>query len=147
MASASGGGTMPFWKCYYHAVWSTDKREPMITPAIEQVIFATIKRKSTELQCPILAINSTVDHIHVAVSIPPKLAAAEWIRHVKGLSTREVNAMFPDLPSSFKWQANYGLLTFGAKQLPFVTAYVERQKEHHATSTLELYLERIDDHE
>jgi putative transposase len=135
---------MPFWKCYYHAVWTTFHREPAITPQIEPVIIDTVKRKSSMLNCPILAISTVTDHIHIAVSITPGIAAAEWVRNVKGLSTREVNSLFPDLPSHFRWQKSYGLLTCGEKNLPFVVSYIERQKEHHANNTLEPYLERID---
>jgi hypothetical protein len=26
---------MPFWRLYYHIVWTTYKREPLITPGME----------------------------------------------------------------------------------------------------------------
>lgn len=136
---------MAFWKCYYHAIWSTRQREPLITPDLEPVIFDAIKRKSTELKCEVLAINGIADHIHVAVSIPPRLAAVSWIRHVKGLSSHEANEMFPNQPSIFRWQTSYGLLTFGAKNLPVVLAYIANQKTHHANNTVIPYLEQTDD--
>ncbi|MBZ0283665.1 MAG: IS200/IS605 family transposase [Anaerolineae bacterium] len=136
---------MPFWKCFYHAVWATANREPIITSAVETIIIATIQHKSHDLNCRIWAINSIADHIHIAVSIPPKLSPAEWIRNVKGLSTHEVNGTFPDLPSAFKWQTAYGLLTFGEKALPFVTAYIQNQKQHHAEGRIQPYLEQTDE--
>ena len=91
-----------------------------------------------------MAINMMPDHIHIAVRIPPKIAVAEWIGQVKGLSTHEVNAMFPDLEHPFAWQQGYGVLTFGAKRLPFVIDYIRRQQEHHAADTIEEYLEQMD---
>src|SRR5262245_45163088 len=106
---------MPFWKCYFHAIWATHQREAIITPAMETVILCAIQRKSSEMECEILEINGTADHIHIAVSIPPKIAAGEWIRSMKGLSSHEVNDAFPNLPTHFRWQGSYGLLTFGAK--------------------------------
>ena len=74
---------MPFWKCYYHAVWATIGRQPLLTLELETVVIETIKRKSNALDCPILAINGTADHIHIAVSITPGVSVAEWIRSVK----------------------------------------------------------------
>ena len=136
---------MPFWRCYYHIIWATKNRSLWITPQIEPVIFATIREKANELGTEILAMNTVPDHIHVAVSIPPKLAVAEWVKQMKGTSTRDVNAKFPDLETSFGWQQSYGVLTFGAKNSKFVVEYVERQKEHHANQTLQPYLEQIDD--
>jgi len=136
---------VPFWVCYFHAVWSTKNRTPLITPEIETVIIDAVGHKSAKMECQIMAINCVEDHIHVAVSIPPKVAAAEWIAQAKGLSTHEFNAMYPDLDPNFQWQGGYGALTFGAKRLPFVVDYIQRQKEHHAQATIEPYLERIDD--
>lgn len=136
---------MPFRVCYYHVVWSTHHREPWITPQIEPIVLNTIKRKSEELRSPVAAINCVNDHVHVAVSISTSIAVAEWVKQVKGLSAYEVNHIFPSLESLFRWQNGYGVLTFGAKNLPFVIQYIERQKEHHSSQTFESYMERMDD--
>ena len=135
---------MPFWKCYYHVVWATYQRTPLITPALEKVILEAVERKSNALECSVLAANTLPDHIHVAVNIPPKVAVADWVRNVKGLAAHEVNIMNPHLPQAFRWQGGYGVLTFGAKNLPLVMNYVQRQKEHHASETLQDYLEQLE---
>jgi len=136
---------MPFCKCYYHVIWGTEKREPLITAMVEPIVFEVIRRKSAALHSPILAINGIEDHIHVAVSIAPSVAVAEWIRSVKGLSTYEVNNQFLDAESRFRWQKSYGVLSYGEKHLPLVIRYIEHQKQHHADQTLQPYLERVDE--
>jgi putative transposase len=136
---------MPFWVCYYHVIWATKNRRPVITPEIETLILAVVRRKSTELDSPIMAVNGVDDHIHIAVSIPPKLAVTEWIQKIKGLSAYEVNAMFPDLAQTFTWQKGYGVLAFGATALERVVTYIDNQKLYHRDNHLEPYLERIDD--
>jgi putative transposase len=90
-------------------------------------------------------VNTVADHIHIAACIPPKLSIAEWVKSLKGASTRAVNDQLPDLEIAFGWQQSYGVLTFGAKNSKFVIEYIEHQKEHHAKGTLEAYLEQIDD--
>ncbi len=135
---------MAFWQCYYHVVWATKGREPIITPKIEETIIQAATEKSQTLDCAIQGINTVADHIHVAVCIPPKIAVAEWVRNIKGITAHEVNIMFPDLSERFRWQRGYGVLTFGAKMLPTVIGYIERQKEHHAENTVESYLEQIE---
>lgn len=135
---------MASWVCYYHIIWATKHRTPLISNPIEEVIFATIRRKSQILECPLLAINGIADHIHVAVSITPKLAVAEWVRHAKGLSTREINASFQNLEMPFRWQEGYHVLTYGKKNLDFVLDYIANQKTHHSQNTLEPYLEQLD---
>ncbi len=135
---------MPFRVCYYHVIWATKHRAPLITPEIESFIISTIERKSTEMNSPILALNSVADHIHVAVSISTSVAASQWIKQIKGVSAHDVNIEFPHLSTHFRWQQGYDVLTFGAKNLPFVTDYIARQKEHHNNNTFETYLERTD---
>jgi putative transposase len=137
--------TMPFRVCYYHVVWATKNREPLIVPEVEAVVLPAVVRKSTELDSPVLAINSAGDHVHVAVSISTRISVAEWVKNVKGFSAHEVNAILPQLGTPFHWQKGYGVLTFGTKALPLVSDYIARQKEHHSDNTLDLYLERIEE--
>lgn len=136
---------MPYWKCFYHAIWSTHHREAVITDALEKVIFEAIQSKTRSLNGEIFAINGIEDHIHIAVTFPPHIASAEWIRIVKGLSAHNVNGAFPNLENRFRWQRGYGLLTFGTNNLPFVVQYIEQQKTHHANKTTNDYLEHTDD--
>lgn len=134
---------MPFWKCYYHVIWATKNREAIITPAVEAVLFQAIRSRSEELRCSILAVNGTTDHVHVAVSIRPSLAVGDWVGQIKGGSSRAVNIALNDLETKFRWQADYGVLTFGSKHASFVIRYIENQKEHHRSGELQAYLERI----
>lgn len=136
---------MPFRVCYYHVVWTTKHRAPLITPDIEPIVISALTQKSIELNNPVHAVNCVEDHIHVAVSIAVTLPVSEWIRNVKGRTTHEVNALCPDLSTRFGWQDGYGILTFGAKQLPYVVNYITRQKEHHREGTFQPYLERLDE--
>ncbi len=136
---------MPFIATYYHVIWATYLRSPIITPKIEKVIFDAIRHKSQELKSPIWAINSVEDHIHIAVSISPRVAPAEWVRIMKGRSSCDVNQRYPSEDNGFQWQGGYGLLTFGKLRLPQVVEYIVKQKEHHATGEkLLAYLERSD---
>ena len=135
---------MSFWRCYYHVVWATKDRDPIITPKIEKIIIQAATEKSQELDCTIQAINTVVDHVHVAVCVTPRVAVAEWVRNIKGITAHEINAMYPDLSQRFRWQRGYGVLTFGAKMLPTITGYIARQKDYHAANTLEPYLEQIE---
>ena len=139
------GKDMPYIKCFYHAIWATKQRQPLINRQIEGLLFSTIRQKSLELRCPILELNAVEDHVHAAVCIVPNVAVAEWFRHVKGLSAHAINANFVDLETPFKWQEGYGLVTFGERNLSFVRDYIIRQKEHHSKDTTFPKLEQIED--
>jgi putative transposase len=136
---------MAFWRCYYHIVWTTKNREPAIAPQNEAILFAAIEDKSAALKCPVLAVNAVADHVHVAVCISPMLAIVDWVKNIKGVSSRAVNAALPEMASRFRWQNSYGVLTFGVKNQEFVLDYIARQKEHPANSTIQAYMEQTDE--
>ena len=133
------------WYCYYHFVWATKNRQPLILPHLENLIFDTIRQKTIELSShnQIYAINAMPDHIHVAISLYPNISISDWIKRVKGASSHAVNATYPDEEHRFRWQRGYSVHTYGAKVLPFVIGYIKNQKQHHADGNLEVYLEEI----
>lgn len=135
---------MAFWRCYYYVIRATKNCEALIYPQHENLIFEAIRRKSTELGCEVFGVNGMPDHIHVAVSMPPTLAIADWVKHVKGISSREWNAALPNLPLRFRWQDSYSVLTFGKRNLSFVLDYIAQQKEHHANNRVYAYLEHLE---
>lgn len=131
---------MPFWENYFHVVWATYRRTPMILPEHEAFITSNIRQKSADLKCPIHAINMMPDHVHIAVSIKPSLAQSEWVRQVKGFSARQMNEAY-NLDTHFQWQKSFGISTLGKNQLPIVLEYIENQKHRHANDDVYVALE------
>ncbi|NJL02953.1 MAG: IS200/IS605 family transposase [Spirulinaceae cyanobacterium SM2_1_0] len=138
---------MAFWRTYYHLVWATWKRQPLITPPRESDLYSYIFGKSDTLGCILHAIGGIENHIHLVVSIPPKLSVAEFVKAAKGSSAHHINGQGTATDLPLKWQRGYGVFTLGGKQLDEAKAYVERQKEHHAQGTLIPALERLQDEE
>jgi putative transposase len=133
-----------FLAAVYHVVWSTEKREPLITPSAEPVIQDFLQAKATALGGNVFAINGTADHVHMVVSIPPTIAVATFIGQVKGVASAKYNKRRRDADGRFSWQAQYGVFSFDGKRLSNIIAYVDRQKEHHAEGTTIPVLERYD---
>jgi putative transposase len=85
------------------------------------------------------------DHVHLAVSIPPKLAVADVVHRIKGSSSRALKESDKNSRDSWTgWQQEYGVLTFAERSLADVSAYVRDQKAHHAAGTLLRHFELID---
>jgi putative transposase len=129
---------MPYWRTFYHIVWTTKHRAPLITPDMEMVIFPSVTHRAQELGAVVYALNGVADHVHLVAAIPPRLAVAQCVGELKGRSSFIVGTK---LNVVFAWQAGYGVHTFGEKHLPWVIAYVEQQKEHHAAQTINHRLE------
>ena len=135
---------MPFWRIYYHLIWATKNRVPLIQPGIEPRLYAYLVNKAKELGVRVYEINGWVDHVHLIVSIPPKHAVAYIVKRLKGASAFDLNQSGA-LDDHFKWQRGYGVLTLGERQREAAEAYVRNQKEHHRQQTTNNWLERTDE--
>lgn len=125
----------PFTQLYLHCVWATWDRQPLITPTIEQPVYASILSKCQELNCEALAIGGMPDHVHLLIRFPTTLTVADLLQGVKGASSHLMtHRITPE--SFFKWQGAYGAFTVSKESVPIVKAYIERQKEHHAQNNL-----------
>jgi len=133
---------MPYCQLFYHLVWSTKDRQPLLTPEVEPVIHNYLRAKAIGLGGTVFALNGIEDHVHLVVSIPPKIAVARFIGQTKAVASTKFNKSQPDAPPFF-WQDEYGAFSFDAKRLPNYIAYVERQKEHQAQGNVIPVLERM----
>ncbi len=132
---------MSFHKLYYHFVWGTKNRAPIILPEFEERLYAAMIAKIKELDGYVHALDGTTDHVHLAVSVKPKIAVARFIGEVKGNSSHFVN--FIVKPGfDFYWQEEYGVLSFGEKDLPAIVKYIHNQKKHHIEGTFREIMER-----
>ena len=132
---------MPYWRLFYHIVWGTKHRLPLIEPTWESELSGYIRGKAIALECIPHAINGMPDHMHVAISIPPKLALATTIGQLKGASSHHVNQRY--MHGTFAWQAEYGILSVSERSLPRVVDYIKNQKKHHAEHRLDMSMENF----
>ena len=133
---------MPFLQLFYHFVWATQQRQPLITPSAEPLLYDFLRSKAIGLGGTVYAIGGVADHVHVVASVPPGISVSSFVGQVKGASSANLNRSGAMAGPRFAWQSDYGAFTFGQKRLPYVIAYVEGQKEHHAQRTFIPFLER-----
>ena len=128
---------MSLWRLFYHVVWSTRDRATAIDDEREDVIRRSIRATCAEHGALVHGIGVMPDHVHLAVSIPPKIAISIFVRQLKGSSSHLVNHTEHGFDSgTFAWQAEYGILSFGERSLADVVAYVENQRARHADHQL-----------
>lgn len=137
---------MTYWRLHYHLIWATFQREPTLTGEREKMFYGVLYNKAKELGVKIHAAGNVEDHAHVVASIPPKLAVADCVRHLKGASSFAINHM-PGSDGQFKWQEGYGALSISERSLETAKEYAARQKEHHQDGKVIDIYERIDEDE
>jgi putative transposase len=124
---------------FYHIVWATKGRQPLIGDEEEAIIRRSLKLTFDDLDVIPHAVSIMPDHVHVVVSAPPKISPAELVKRMKGASS---HAIREEVDRWFAWQAEYGVHSFSEQALPKVVAYVANQHVHHAANTLWAGLER-----
>jgi putative transposase len=62
---------MTYWRLYYHLIWGTKNRLPLIDPSFESDLFRVLTAKAGTLGANVHAIGGVENHIHIAASIPP----------------------------------------------------------------------------
>ncbi len=133
---------MPLWRLYYHIVWATKQREPLLEGDRERSLLELIEAKAVELGATVHALKCVPDHVHVVVSIPPRIAIAEFVRQIKGVSSALYNKAHRN-GTLLYWQEQYSVFSFDGKSLGAHVRYVLDQKEHHRQGTTVRALERL----
>ena len=134
---------MPYAQLYYHLVWRVRNGEPLLTAAAEPPILDYVRWRAVGLGGAVFALEGATDHVHLVASIPPRVSVHSFISQVQSSAANRFNRRTPETPLA--WADDYGALTFDGKRLPYVIAYVEQQKAHHAAGSIIPVLERVDD--
>ncbi|MDP2935951.1 MAG: IS200/IS605 family transposase, partial [Dehalococcoidia bacterium] len=133
---------MPYWRLFYHIVWATKDRQPLIKNSLAAKLHEHISGNATQLGAVVHAVGGMEDHVHMAVSVPPSMALSEFIRKLKGSSSHFVNHELP-AASAFAWQGDYGIISLDSKQLDRVVLYIKEQMKYHTEKTTIPALERL----
>ena len=71
-----------FHQIYYHVVWATAQRAPVLAAHRGRAVVA-ITTVARRFGAHVLACNTMPDHVHLLVSLPP-LDLAQFVGRVKG---------------------------------------------------------------
>jgi putative transposase len=75
------------WRCKYHIVFAPKYRRQVIYGQLRQDIGKILRNLCARKGVEIIEANACQDHIHMLVSIPPKIAVASFLGYLKGKSS------------------------------------------------------------
>ncbi|MDT8902465.1 IS200/IS605 family transposase [Selenomonadales bacterium 4137-cl] len=75
------------WRCKYHIVFAPKYRRQVIYGKIKTDIGAILRKLCEYKGVEIIEANLCPDHIHMLVSIPPKISVAQFVGYLKGKSS------------------------------------------------------------
>lgn len=121
---------MSYTTSYYHIVFRTYRSEPTIPVEHERDLYAYLYGIAKNLGCQTYRIGGMPDHIHLFVSLPPKLPLADFVQRLKTDSSKWLKAN-PDFPYFRGWGREYAGFSYSLRDKDMVVGYIMRQKEHH----------------
>jgi putative transposase len=125
-----------------HVTWHTKQSAPMLVPNVEAIVHHYLRGRCINTPGVFIhEIGGIEDHVHLCLTIPPTLLISDFVGQLKGSSSHEANQKLGH--KALEWQAGYGVVSFGTRDLPWVRAYVRDQRQRHAGGKVEDRLERI----
>ena len=75
------------WNCKYHIVFAPKYRRQVIYGKIKKDIGEIFEKLCERKGVEIIEANACKDHIHMLVSIPPKISVSSFVGYLKGKSS------------------------------------------------------------
>lgn len=120
------------WECQYHIVFIPKFRRKKMYGAVKDDVREIIKTLCKYKKVEIIAGAVCADHVHLCVSIPPKLSISDFVGYLKGKSALMIFDKHPELGSKWDrsfWARGYYVATVGNVNEETVKEYIRRQTE------------------
>ena len=118
----------------YHLVISTKYRRKILRAGFGEYLkklIMGIGRQNPDIE--IVEVNTDIDHVHILLSIPPKLSVSEVVRMIKAKTGEVMRKRFPFLDKVYWgadgiWSIGYFVSTAGINE-EVIKKYIKLQGE------------------
>ena len=96
------------FEIHVHIVWVTKYRKPIMTGEVGSRVRELIRQVCRDEDVEILKGSVSKDHVHVFLSIPPKVTISRLVQRMKGFSSYKLMLEFKHLERTFLGSALVG---------------------------------------
>ena len=123
------------WDCKYHVVFIPKRRKKAIFGALRKHLGEVFRDLARHKQAEVVEGHLMSDHVHMCLSIPPKIAVANVVGYMKGKSAIAIARQFMGRARNFTgevfWARGYFVSTVGLDE-DMVRAYIRHQDNEDA---------------
>lgn len=133
-----------FAQVFYHIVFATKHREPVLDKTRRDDFYRFIWGCLKERSCHLYRVGGIEDHVHILTSLHPTMALSDLIKEIKTSSSLWIKnqGVFPRFTH---WQNGYGACTHCFEERHNLIEYIRHQEEHHQKTTfLEEYQKLVE---
>ena len=120
------------WKCQYHIVFIPKYRKQVLYGQVREDIREVIRTLCKYKDVEIISGAVCIDHVHLCVSIPPKMSVSSFMGNLKGKSTLMIYDRHPEKQSKWNkafWARGYYVATVGNVTESAIKKYIKEQSE------------------
>ena len=121
------------WMCKYHIVFTPKYRRKIIYNQYKTSIRDILKQLCAYKGVEIIEGHLMPDHVHMLVSIPPKLSVSQFMGYLKGKSALMIFDQHANLKYKFGnrhfWAEGYYVSTVGLNEAT-IKKYIQEQEKH-----------------
>jgi putative transposase len=121
------------YSLHVHLVFVTKYRRQVLSALAIQDLAAIFAKVCNDFSAELKECNGEDDHVHLLVIYPPKMGISGLVNSLKGVSSRRLREIRPEVSGRYSkgvlWSPSYFAASCGGAPLSIIAEYVRNQRE------------------
>ena len=132
------------YQLQYHIVWGTKYRRKWLKDYVKMELIKSLDQTCKKYPTLfILTMNTSEDHVHLQIQIPPNIAISDAVQKLKGASSHAIRKKFKFIREIYLekdgiWSVGYFVSSVGLNET-HVKKYIEWQNKKEVPQTSRLF--------
>jgi putative transposase len=117
---------------HVHLVFVTKYRRDVLSELAIRDLTAIFARICKDFEATLVECSGEDDHVHLLVEYPPKITLSKLVNSLKGVSSRLVREMRPEITGRYfkgvLWSPSYFAASCGGAPISIIRQYIEQQR-------------------
>lgn len=118
---------------HVHLVFVTKYRRDVLSALAIRDLSAIFAKVCGDFKASLVECNGEDDHVHLLVEYPPQISISKLVNSLKGVSSRRLRQMRPEVAGRYfkgvLWTPSYFAASCGGAPISIIKRYVEQQRE------------------
>lgn len=118
---------------HVHLVFVTKYRRDVLSDLAIRDLRAIFTKVCRDFGAELVECDGEDDHVHLLVEYPPKVALSKLVNSLKGVSSRRLRDVRPEVSGRYRqgvlWSPSYFAASCGGAPLSIIRQYIEDQRK------------------
>ena len=126
-------GSHSIFRIHLHLVWATKYRKAVLRGEVAHRFRNLTRQICSEMDVEIISGVVAADHVHILISIPPKVAVSKLVQRIKGNTSHKMQREFQAIKRHYwgqrMWARGYFACSTGNVTDEMIQNYIEGHVE------------------